>query len=230
MPDVIKTRKSNLKIKKITNAINQKTSIQRKRNEINKQNAKNVDVIFGIDNGVTGTISAIIPYSDKNIKIFFDETFSNTVLDFTQEIKYFDRLDWKKTKDWFELVLNEAAKNYNKPIIKSIAVIERPMVNPMRFKPSLIAVRAFEALTIVLDMLKLNYIVIDSKKWQHYFFGKNTALLDLKKESMDHGLNIIDEYKFINSSNEIEEIRGIMKKHLDADAFLMAMYCLKQLR
>lgn len=62
------------------------------------------------------------------------------------------------------------------------------MVNPQRFKQSKSALRAFESTIIVLELLGLNYIIIDSKKWQHHFFGKNTSQIDLKYESKKLGI------------------------------------------
>jgi hypothetical protein len=44
----------------------------------------------------------------------------------------------------------------------------------------------------VLDELQLDYIIIDSKKWQHHFFGKDTSQIDLKKSSMNLSLTILD--------------------------------------
>jgi hypothetical protein len=47
--------------------------------------------------------------------------------------------------------------------------------------------------------MNLNYIVIDSKQWQHYFFGKETTFIDLKFESLKKGLEVIDEYKNLDN-------------------------------
>ena len=174
-------------------------------------------------------MSAIIYLNHIPKKIYFTETFSQTVLDFTQEVKYFDRLDWTKVLNWFNLILNEVKNNYiNQCDLNVAVVLERPMINPERFKQSIIAVRAFEALIIVLEILQLEYTVIDSKKWQHYFFGKSTSLLDLKQESLNKALVILEDMKVEN--DDLNEIKLQMKRHGDADAFLIAMYSLTQVK
>ena len=49
-------------------------------------------------------MSAVVYPNHTPKKIYFTETFSQTVLDFTQEVKYFDRLDWTKVLNWFNLI------------------------------------------------------------------------------------------------------------------------------
>lgn len=174
-------------------------------------------------------MSAIVYHSHEIKKVYFTETYSQTVLDFTQEVKYFDRLDWNKTLNWFNHILNDVKNNYIKECDLNVAIVlERPMINPERFKQSIIAVRAFEALIIVLEILHFEYTVIDSKKWQHHFFGKNTALLDLKKESLNKALSTLEEMK--EQDDDLNEIKLQMKKHGDADAFLIALYSLTQVK
>ena len=105
--------------------------------------------------------------------------------------------------------------------------MERPMINSERFKQSKNAARAFEATLIVLEMLGLkdNYIIIDSKKWQHYFFGKNTMDLNLKIESQNEGI------RFLNSINEKKYLKicELIRKHGDADSLLISRYALEKL-
>lgn len=101
------------------------------------------------------------------------------------------------------------------------------MINADRFKQSNNASRAFEATLIVLEMLKLkdNYIIIDSKKWQHYFFGKNTVLLDLKKESEKKGIEFLDQINSKKYKNEID----LISNHGDADSLLICKFALEKL-
>lgn len=96
----------------------------------------------------------------------FMKTPSKVELDYTQDIKYINRIDKNLLKKWFEDNIF-AANNENRFII---VVLERPMKNPTRFEQSISACRAFEATLIVLEELNLKYIVIDSKQWQHHFF------------------------------------------------------------
>lgn len=139
--------------------------------------------------GATGTIACIIPYSEKDIEIYFDKTFANLEMDYQKDLQKIARIDWEKLRNWCNNIIESAKSNYIKKYnlndVKIAVVLERPMINADRFKQSKNAARAFEAMLIVLEMLGLkeNYIIIDSKKWQHYFFGKNTITLDLKEES-----------------------------------------------
>ena len=104
------------------------------------------------------------------------------------------RIDWRLLKEWFENCIQIAKSSIENPEI--VVVMERPMINPQRFMQSKNAARAFEATTIVLEMVGLaeNTMVIDSRNWQHFFFGKNTVALNLKKESERKGLSLISGY------------------------------------
>ena len=184
--------------------------------------------------GATGTISCIVPYSDDNIEIFFDKTFANLETDYQKDLQKIARIDWEKLRDWFAKIIKNAKTNYikkyglNDEQIKVAIVLERPMINADRFKQSKNAARAFESMIIVLEMLGLknNYVIIDSKKWQHYFFGKNTITMDLKEESKNLGiafLKSIDEKRYKN-------LCDIIMKHGDADSLLIAKFALEKLR
>ena len=105
------------------------------------------------------------------------------------------------------------------------------MVNPQRFRESGYALRAFEATLIILEMLKLDYIIIDSKKWQHHFFGKDTTQIDLKKESLKLSLNILtDEYEKDNIYElDISNMKKLINSHGDGDSLLMCRYVKEKL-
>lgn len=150
----------------------------------------------------------------------FMKTPSKVELDYTQDIKYINRIDKNLLKKWFEDNIF-ATNNENRFII---VVLERPMKNPTRFEQSISACRAFEATLIVLEELNLKYIVIDSKQWQHHFFGKNTANIDLKLESMRKGLDVLDK----NFKKQYNEISEIIKNHGDADSLLICQYIIDQ--
>jgi len=130
--------------------------------------------------GRHGTVSCIVPYSENDIDIYFDKTFANLEDDYQKDSQKIARIDWKKLKDWFSGILKKSIRHYikkygfSKTDVKVSVILERPMINSDRFKQSKNAARAFEATLVVLEMLDLkdNYIVIDSKKWQHYFFRK----------------------------------------------------------
>lgn len=91
--------------------------------------------------------------------------------------------------------------------------------------------RAFESTLIVIEKLGLNYIIIDSKKWQHHFFGKNTTQIDLKKSSEKLSLDIITEYKAKENVHELdyENLSQLIGKHGDGDSLLMCQYAKEKL-
>lgn len=174
-----------------------------------------------------GSIACLIPEKQY---IDYLETPAFECNDYTQEIRKMNRIDIIELKEWFEKHLKFAKKIY-KNKIKVIVILERPMVNPQRFRESGYALRAFEATLITLEMLKLDYIIIDSKKWQHHFFGKDTAQIDLKKESLKLSLNILtDEYEKDNIYElDISNMKKLINSHGDGDSLLMCRYAKEKL-
>ena len=85
-----------------------------------------------MDNGATGSIACII--RDKNYYDFL-ETPVKECLDYTQEIQKMNRIDVVELKKWFEKHI-KVGKQFYKSKIKIIVILERPMVNPQRFKQS----------------------------------------------------------------------------------------------
>ena len=206
------------------------SSLIKKRRDDDLEKVLNSDVIFGLDNGATGTVSCLIPYDKNNIKIYFEKTFSHVDLDYQKDINYIARIDWEKLKDWFNKIIKKARTNYirkyNKEDIKISVILERPMINADRFKQSKNAARAFESTLMVLEMLELekNYIIIDSKKWQHYFFGKNTVLIDLKEASKNKGIEYLTNLNEKRYKNELNTI----KQHGDADSLLICRWAFEK--
>ena len=202
----------------------------KKRRDDDLEKVLNSDIIFGLDNGATGTISCLIPYDKNNIKIYFEKTFSHVDLDYQKDINYIARIDWEKLKDWFNKIIKKARTNYirkyNKEDIKISVILERPMINADRFKQSKNAARAFESTLMVLEMLELekNYIIIDSKKWQHYFFGKITVLIDLKEASKNKGIEYLTNLNEKRYKNELNTI----KQHGDADSLLICRWAFEK--
>lgn len=209
--------KSNLKIKEKKKRDSKIAAIKSERKKFRNDLISNANLIFGLDNGSTGTISCIDKIAGT---ISFMKTPSKIELDYTQDIKYINRIDVVELKKWFENNIS-LTKDDNRFII---VILERPMKNPTRFEQSISACRAFEATLIVLEELNLKYIVIDSKQWQHYFFGKNTSNIDLKLESMRKGLDVLNK----NFKKQYNEISEIIQKHGDADSLLICQYIIDQ--
>lgn len=130
-------------------------------------------IYIGIDNGVTGTVSI---YDEKgNIHHFPIPVISE--LSYTKKKQYITRINTQQ--------LEQELRDLGIPdsIKKSFCLIERPMVNPRRFKQSISAARALEATLIVLENLKIARQYIDSKEWQKMFIPSGILKLKSKKKS-----------------------------------------------
>lgn len=154
-------------------------------------------IYVGIDNGVTGTIGIVGDNIDP--KIF--HTPCNAEQDYTKGKKIISRLSCSE----FMSILNQ----YNANDV--IVLMERPMVNPMRFNASCTALRCHEAELIILEMLGLKHMYVDSKEWQKELLPKGLKGSDeQKKASKDIGNRLFpmfDEFK-----------------HPDRDGILIAEY------
>ena len=222
-----KTQKSNLNVKKRKSA-KKKTSEEAKKAKKHEIDiTKNADLVFGLDNGATGTIAAIAASSP--ISVFFKLTPAVYEKDYQKTSQQkIARIDWISLKKWFEDVISATEVILKKEELKIFVLLERPMINAERFKQSKNAARAFEATLIVLEMLGLKdkYIVIDSKKWQHSCFGQNTVMIDLKKSSAEAGIKFIKTLKDM----ETEEIIKTIQAHGDADGLMIAKFGFDKLR
>jgi len=106
--------------------------------------------IIAIDNGVTGTITII----------------RNDGLVSCCKMPVRKCLDYTKTKHYVTRVdFNELCKILANTFM-SQAYIERPMVNPMRWKATISAVRCLESVLLALEICGIGYEFLDSKEWQ----------------------------------------------------------------
>lgn len=156
--------------------------------------------IIGIDNGVTGSIGII----KHNGTTAFIETPVFKCLSYTKEPQHIQRIDWQT------IVANMPSD--------SVALIERPMVNPKAFKATQSALRALEATIICLEYLEIIYSYIDSKEWQREFFASLViGHDDMKKASMEMGIEMFPNHALL------------IKKHGDADGLFIAEYLRRKL-
>ena len=158
-------------------------------------------LIIGIDNGVTGTIAC----KDGNNVTFF-------LTPVKKEQNYVKKKDLINRVDVNELKrkLSSAMVAAGKQPQECLAILERPLVNPTRFKATLSAIRALEATICVLENLNLPYMYIDSREWQREILPKGCEGEELKKVSADIGCRLYPQW--------VELIR----KHKDADGLLIA--------
>jgi len=159
-------------------------------------------IYIGIDNGVSGSIGLIRQSATERHTEFFPvPTFSEQ--NYTKAKQNITRIDHKSLLERLRYVAGEIH-----------IVMERPMVNPMRFRATTSALRALESTLCILEMLDLSFSYVDSKAWQKMLLPlgvKGTP--ELKKASIDIGCRLFPEHA--------EAIR----KQKDADGILIAEYC-----
>jgi len=150
---------------------------------------------IGIDNGVSGTIGII-----SEGKTYFFKTPVKVEQDYTKTKSNVTRID--------VLELDRLLQKFENPF----AVLERPMVNPKRFKATTSALRALEATITFLEASEIGFVYCDSKAWQRELLPKGVKGADLKKASRDIGIRMFPEHK------------ELIEKHGDADGLLIAEY------
>ena len=108
-------------------------------------------IYLGIDNGVSGSLCFI---ADNGI--FLYRTPIKKHLNYTKKKAWHNRIDFEELLRLLETYsLNDIT-----------CILERPMVNPMRWVASQSALRALEATLIAIEHFKIPYRYIDSKEWQ----------------------------------------------------------------
>ncbi len=159
-------------------------------------------VYIGIDNGVTGSIG-IIRVSDTQKLTAMISAPTKSEQNYTKAKGNITRIRF--------LVLRKYLAPFR---LTSHVILERPMVNPSRFRATTSALRALESTLCVLESLEMSHSYIDSKEWQKELLPKGIkGTSELKKASLDIGCRI-----FPNEKAEII-------KHGDADGLLIAEFC-----
>jgi hypothetical protein len=155
-------------------------------------------LVIGIDNGTSGAIAI---KSDSGICFFQIPTFMEQ--NYTKAKGNISRIDTVK----LEALLKEKVSD----VTSARAYLERPLVNPGRFKATISGVRALEATLIVLERLGIGVQYIDSKGWQKELLpAGTTGSPELKKASRDIGIRLYPQYT------------DLITKQKDADALLIA--------
>ena len=132
------------------------------------------EVFIGIDNGVSGSIAII----SKN-GVVFQKTPIIKALNYTKSKQWVNRIDGLQLGD----LVYENVKSIDS-VNKVCCLIERPMINPGRWKASMSAIRALEATLIVLESISIPYSFLDSKEWQKELLPKGCSKEELKEASL----------------------------------------------
>jgi hypothetical protein len=155
---------------------------------------------IGIDNGVSGSIGVVSTDADFKPLMMKTPVFSQQ--NYTKKKGNITRINTTELKE----ILMEFSEN-------CFLFIERPMVNPTRFKATTSALRALEASLIVIESLGIPFSYIDSKEWQKAMLPagiKGSA--ELKKASVEIACRLFPH------------LSDIFKKQTDGDGILIAEY------
>jgi hypothetical protein len=153
---------------------------------------------IGIDNGVTGGITII---TESCSILSHVKTPVKNCLNYTKKKSFINRIDILRLRNELLLAGDD-----------SFCMIERPMVNPGRFKASVSALRCVEATEIILEELQIPYQFLDSKEWQKVLLPSG-----LKKEELKKAADSVAKRLFPK-----------INKIMNADSILIAEYCRKK--
>jgi len=157
-------------------------------------------IFIGIDNGVSGSIG-IVPSSDEK-----DLVPQYLKMPVKKELSYTKVKQWINRIDTLSLftILNTYISS------KVVLAMERPMINPGRFKATVSAIRALEATLIVIERLGFSYRYLDSKEWQKVLLPSGLESNELKEASLQVGVRLFPKVDYT--------------KFNDADGLLIAEY------
>ena len=153
-------------------------------------------IFIGIDNGVTGGITIL---SESGFVHLHIKTPVKNCLNYTKKKAFHNRIIYKELYDiLFDNIANDVP----------FCMIERSMVNPMRFQASVSAIRCLEATEIILEELQIPYQFIDSKEWQKALLPSGLQKEELKKAASSVAHRLFPKLDIVN-----------------ADSLLIAEYC-----
>lgn len=155
---------------------------------------------IGLDNGVSGSIGII-----SETWVSYSHVPTVKQLSYTKAKQFITRIDVPALFNRLQVFQPES----------TFCLMERPMLNPTRWKASISAARALESTLNVLELLKIPYAYIDSKEWQKALLPSGLEKQELKFASLNVGERL---YPSIDLSD-----------FDDCDGILLAHYC-KQTR
>ncbi len=156
------------------------------------------DVIIGIDNGTSGTIG-IVSLEDtiQSIPIKSEQNY-------TKAMQKITRVDFPKLYS-----ILEGYKNKN-----VLVVLERPMVNPKRFRATTSALRCLEAVLNCVELLGFPRMYCDSKDWQTEMLPKGMVWKGSKKKKDKKKSKINKRSKAVKKEKE-DHKKELKKASLD---------------
>jgi hypothetical protein len=149
---------------------------------------------YGIDNGVSGAVTIL---SETGEVLIHKKTPVINHLNYTKKKAFINRVNFP--------FMSEILQPYQHACF---CMIERPMINPMRFTASVSAMRCLEATEIILESLQIPYQFIDSKEWQKVMLPKGLVKDELKKAADEVAKRLFPKLTVVNS-----------------DSLLIAEYC-----
>lgn len=146
---------------------------------------------IGIDNGVTASIAFIL----ENGKAEIGQMPTVKQQNYTKAKQGITRIDTKRFYAWLLEVIGmvEQESQSMNQAGQFMVIIERPMINPMRFKNSISAARALEAVLVTIESLNLPHCYIDSRVWQKELLPEGLQGPELKTASNDIGRRLFPQ-------------------------------------
>lgn len=146
-------------------------------------------VFVGVDNGCTGAITILSESGFVHVHI---NTPVKNCLNYTKKKAFINRVDVPELRNiLFDNIANDTP----------FCMIERSMINPMRWNASVSAIRCLEATEIVLEELKIPYQFIDSKEWQKALLPSGLEKGELKKAADSVAKRLFPNLNIVNSDS-----------------------------
>jgi len=154
----------------------------------------------GIDNGVSGSIGII--NAGRPAQMFKMPTFVEQ--DYVKEKRNITRVDVSELTQ----ILFPSTRTTDSARV--LVLLERPMVNPMRFRATVSAIRALEATLGVIEVLRLPRMYVGSRAWQKLLLPHGCEGEELKSASEDIGCRLFPH------------LADVIHDHGDADGLLIS--------
>jgi hypothetical protein len=140
--------------------------------------------IVALDNGTSANGVAL--FGPDNL-VKYEKLPIKNELSYTKTEHHISRLD----APGFKKLLS----SWNLPKEQTLVIMERIMINPMRFRASISAARCLEAELVVIEELGYNIEYCDSKNWQHILLPDIKGSDELKKASLELGKKMFPQFK-----------------------------------